>query len=253
MTYTRRTLFAAGGVTLAGVLLGSPRINRTTAQAQERIAVATTIGMIADLVRNTGGDRVEVVHDPDEAGQSVAAARGVRAALARGAGRVLLVPGYCPALDPGEVDALLGAAGALPLAAPPLRAQGSEFPNRAVSMVVAFPPGGQADVVARPVAAALERHWRQPVPVVNRPGASGEVGNASVARAAPDGHTVLFGTNSTHAANPHLIKTMTYDPVKGFTPVTRVTLNPLMLVVRPEVPAKTVREFIDHVKANPAS
>ncbi len=85
-------------------------------------------------------------------------------------------------------DLLAGAAAAA-LAAPRTAAAQQDaaaaFPSRAVQMVVAFPPGGQADVVARPVAAALERIWRQPVPVVNRPGASGEIGNASVARAAP--------------------------------------------------------------------
>ena len=94
---------------------------------------------------------------------------------------------------------LLGlAAGSVALPAATARAQAAaaEFPTGPVAMVVAFPPGGQADVVARPVAAALERHWRQPVPVVNRPGAAGEVGNASVARAAPDGYTLLLALSS---------------------------------------------------------
>jgi tripartite-type tricarboxylate transporter receptor subunit TctC len=149
--------------------------------------------------------------------------------------------------------ALLGAAaGALSLGGPARAQGGGDFPSRAVSMVVAFPPGGQADVVARPVAAALERHWRQPVPVVNRPGASGEVGNASVARAAPDGYTLLMAAAGEIAANPALFRQrMTYDPVRELAPVSLVATVPNLLVVNPRVPVRTPAELVAHAKASP--
>ena len=151
---------------------------------------------------------------------------------------------------------LLGAAAALSFAAPRVAlAQGSEFPNRAVSMVVAFPPGGQADVVARPVAAALERHWRQPVPVVNRPGASGEVGNASVARAAPDGYTVLMALSSL-AVLPEAARLFGRAPayeLDQFAPVALFTADPTLLVVPASAPWRTLEEFIAAAKARPGA
>ena len=151
--------------------------------------------------------------------------------------------------------ALLGAAGALPFAEP-LRAQGTgEFPARAVSMVVAFPPGGQADVVARPVAAALERHWRQPVPVVNRAGASGEIGNASVARAAPDGYTLLMALSSL-AVLPEAARLFGRAPayeLDQFAPIALFTADPTVLVVPASAPWRTVEEFIAAAKARPGS
>jgi tripartite-type tricarboxylate transporter receptor subunit TctC len=151
--------------------------------------------------------------------------------------------------------ALLGAAGALPFAEP-LRAQGTgEVPARAVSMVVAFPPGGQADVVARPVAAALERHWRQPVPVVNRAGASGEIGNASVARAAPDGYTLLMALSSL-AVIPEAEKLFGRPPpytADQLAPVALVNADPTMLAVPASAPWRTMEEFIAAARANPGS
>ena len=150
---------------------------------------------------------------------------------------------------------LLGAAAAA-LASPfPASAQGGEFPSRAVSMVVAFPPGGQADVVARPVAAALERHWRQPVPVVNRPGASGEVGNASVARAAPDGHTLLMALSSL-AVLPEAARLFGRPPayeLDQFAPVALFTADPTVLVVRADSPWRTLDEFVADAKARPGA
>ena len=89
---------------------------------------------------------------------------------------------------------LLVGASALPFAMPALAQD--NFPSRAVSMVVAFPPGGQADVVGRPAAATLERIWRVPVPITNRGGAAGEIGNGFVARSTPDGYTLLMGLSS---------------------------------------------------------
>jgi tripartite-type tricarboxylate transporter receptor subunit TctC len=126
-----------------------------------------------------------------------------------------------------------------------------DFPTRRILAVIPFPAGSGTDPVARFIGERVSKSLGQPFVIENKPGANGAIAATEVARAEPDGHTILFGTNSTHAANPHLIQNMTYDPVASFQPITRVTLNPLMLVVRPEVPARTVREFIEYAKANP--
>lgn len=150
---------------------------------------------------------------------------------------------------------LLGAAAALAAAARPALAQqdAAGFPARPVQMVVAFPPGGQADVVARPVAAALERLWRQPVPVVNRPGASGEIGNASVARAAPDGHTLLMALASLPvlpAAARINGRAPAYE-LEQFTPVALITADPTVLVVPASSPWTTLEAFLAEARRRP--
>jgi tripartite-type tricarboxylate transporter receptor subunit TctC len=149
---------------------------------------------------------------------------------------------------------MLGAAGALTLTRR-LRAQGGDFPSRGVSMVVAFPPGGQADVVARPVAAALERHWKQPVPVVNRAGASGEIGNASVARAAPDGYTLLMALSSL-AILPEAARLFGRQPayeLDQLAPIALFTADPTLLVVPAAAPWQTLEAFIADAKARPGA
>ena len=140
------------------------------------------------------------------------------------------------------------------LAATPAFAQGS-FPERAVSLVVAFPPGGQADVVARPVAAGLERLWKQPVPVVNRAGASGEVGNASVARAAADGHTLLMALSSL-AVLPEAARLFGRAPayeLDQLAPIALFTADPTFLVVPANAPWQTLEEFIADAKRRPGA
>ncbi|SDC13298.1 tripartite tricarboxylate transporter substrate binding protein [Belnapia rosea] len=148
--------------------------------------------------------------------------------------------------------AVLAAGLALPPAvAAPARAQ--DFPGRAVTMVVAFPPGGQADVVARPVAAALERRWRQPVPVANRPGAAGEIGNAFVARAAPDGTTLLMALSSL-AILPEAARLLGRPPayeLDQLAPIALFTADPTLLVVPAASPWRTLEEFIADAKARP--
>jgi len=151
-------------------------------------------------------------------------------------------------------EALAGAAalGLAPFARAAAQADPA-FPARPVQILVAFPPGGQADVVARPVAAGLERHWRQPVPVVNRPGASGEIGNAAVARAAPDGHTLLMGLASLPvlpAAARINGRTPAYE-TDQFTPVALVTADPTLLVVRADAPWRTVEELVADARRRP--
>jgi tripartite-type tricarboxylate transporter receptor subunit TctC len=87
--------------------------------------------------------------------------------------------------------------------------------------------------------------------VDNKPGASGQIGTEFVARAQPDGHTLLVGTNSTHSGNPYLYKTLRYDPVKDFAPIGRLTLNPLALLVRPDSPFQSTQDLIKSAQANP--
>ena len=133
------------------------------------------------------------------------------------------------------------------------RAQAQDYPGRPVSMVVAFPPGGQADVVARPVAAGLERLWHQPVPVVNRAGAAGEIGNAFVARAAPDGLTLLMALSSL-AILPEAARLLGRPPayeLDQLTPVALFTADPTILVVPAAAPWRTLEEFLADAKRRP--
>lgn len=129
----------------------------------------------------------------------------------------------------------------------------SAFPSRPVTMVVAFPPGGQADVVGRPVAAALERVWRQPVPIVNRGGASGEIGNGFVARATPDGYTLLMALSSMtllpEAARING-RTPAYTPDQ-LLPIALFSADPTVLVVPAASPIRTIEQFVEEVKRRP--
>ena len=134
----------------------------------------------------------------------------------------------------------------------PARAQ-ETFPTRPVTMVVAFPPGGQADVVARPVAAALERIWRLAVPIVNRGGAAGAIGNAFVARATPDGYTLLMALSSMPLL-PEAARVNGREPNYSpdmLTPITLFSADPTVLVVPAASPVRTIEDFIADVKARP--
>lgn len=147
----------------------------------------------------------------------------------------------------GGIGALAGGAAQAQTAADPA------FPSRPVTMVVAFPPGGQADVVGRPVAAALERIWRQPVPIVNRGGAAGEVGNGFVARATPDGYTVLMALSSMtllpEAARING-RTPAYTPDQ-LTPVALFAADPTVLVVPAASPIRSIEDFVADARARP--
>jgi tripartite-type tricarboxylate transporter receptor subunit TctC len=125
----------------------------------------------------------------------------------------------------------------------------AQYPSKAIRFVVPFPAGGPLDIVARSIGQDVNKAWGQPVLVDNRPGAGGNIGADIVAKAPPDGHTILMGAVSTHAINVWLYKSLPYDPVKDFAPVTLVTSVPNVLVVHPSVPAKTVRELIALAKA----
>lgn len=129
-----------------------------------------------------------------------------------------------------------------------LRAQ--VWPTRPITMVVPFPAGGNADVVARLVAAELSEKLGQQVVVENRAGAGGNVGAAVVARAEPDGYTLLFATPGPGANNKLLYKKMPYDP-EDLTPIVEVADSPLIMVASPNSPVKTIKDLIAYAKANP--
>jgi tripartite-type tricarboxylate transporter receptor subunit TctC len=127
----------------------------------------------------------------------------------------------------------------------------SEYPSRPVTLVVPFPAGGSTDLVARLIASEMTEHLGRQIVVENRGGAGGNIGAAAVAKAEPDGHTILMATVATHALNPALYKKMPYDAVKDFAPVSLLALIPNVLVVNNDFPAKSVQELIELLKANP--
>src|SRR5262245_5223925 len=145
---------------------------------------------------------------------------------------------------------LAGVAGVA--AAAPLRGAGAAaYPERAITLIVPFPPGGSTDILARMVADHLHRALGQPVVVENRSGASGNIGTAAVARAASDGYTFLFNTMSVHTMNHALFAAMPFDGVRDFSPITLLAYVTNTMVVHPSIPATNVREFITYAKANP--
>ena len=130
-------------------------------------------------------------------------------------------------------------------------AQAQEFPDRPVTLVVPFAAGGSTDVVARIIGQKMADDLGQQIVVENVAGAGGNLGADRVARAEPDGYTILMGTVATHALNPLILKTKPYDPEKDFAPVSLLVLVPNVLVVNPELPAKNVAELLALLKAEP--
>ena len=124
------------------------------------------------------------------------------------------------------------------------------YPNRAVRVIVPFPPGGGTDIISRTVAQKLNESWGQPVVVDNRGGANGLIGTELAARAKPDGYTLLV-VIATHAINPSLYKKLPYDTAKDFAPVTLMAKYPFILTIHPSLPPKTVKELIALAKARP--
>lgn len=125
------------------------------------------------------------------------------------------------------------------------------FPTRPVTVVVPFPPGGGTDVGARLVAQKLSLKWGQPVLVDNKAGASGMVGADVVARAKPDGYTLLVGNVGTQSVNPSLYKKMSYDPDRAFAPVSMIAELPLVLLITPSLPYQSVRDLMAAAKSEP--
>jgi tripartite-type tricarboxylate transporter receptor subunit TctC len=137
----------------------------------------------------------------------------------------------------------------LALAATGASAQPS--PSKPITIVVPFGAGSGTDSIARIIGQYLQNALNQSVVIENKVGASGVLAATYVARAAPDGYTLLMATNSTHSANPHLFKSLSYDPVKDFAPVARAGSYVFMLVVNPAVPARTLPDLVAYAKANP--
>ncbi len=139
-------------------------------------------------------------------------------------------------------------------AAAPLRSvRAASFPERPITLIVPFAPGGSTDILARIVGEHLVGALRQPVIVENRSGASGNIGTAAVARSAPDGYTLLFNTMSVHTMNHALFTTMPFDGVNDFSPITLLAYVTNTMVVHPSIPAANVREFIGYAKSNPGN
>ena len=138
------------------------------------------------------------------------------------------------------------------LAVAPVFAQDA-YPTRSIRLVVAYPPGGGTDIVGRMVAQKLSEVFAHTVVVDHRGGATGNIGTELVARAAPDGHTLLMGNVAPNAINVSLFAKIPYDPVNDFEPVSLVALTPNILLVHPALPVKTVKEFIALAKAKPGT
>lgn len=134
----------------------------------------------------------------------------------------------------------------------PARAQ-DDYPSKTVRIVVPFAAGGSTDVVARILAEKLSQELKQTFVVDNRAGAAGNIGSDAVAKSPADGYTLLMGTTGVLAINSHLYKKMTYDPARDFTPVSYTSLITNILVVPPELPAKSVAELIAMAKTKPGS
>ena len=132
-----------------------------------------------------------------------------------------------------------------------LAARADQYPSRVITMVVPFAAGSGTDAVARVFAQELAVALKGNVVVENKAGASGAIAANYVARAAPDGYTLFVTTNTSHSANPSLLKSINYDPVRDFTPIVRGGNLPFMLVVDPKLPVKSVQELVAYAKANP--
>ena len=130
-------------------------------------------------------------------------------------------------------------------------ALGQPFPSRPLTILNGFPAGGTVDTVLRQIAARLEQRFGQPVVVDNRPGASGTIAAATVARANPDGYTLLFGVAANLAVAPATMKTPPYDPTRAFTPIIEIARGPYVWLVRADQPAKSFQEFVAWAKGNP--
>src|ERR1700733_3924260 len=130
-------------------------------------------------------------------------------------------------------------------------AAGGDYPNRQIKIVVPFPAGAGPDSVARLLAQHLQEAFGQTVLIENRAGALGSIGAVEVARSAPDGYTLLMGTNTTQAANVAMLKNLPYDPARDFAPVIRTITTAMVLVVKPDFPAKDLAQFMDYARSHP--
>jgi tripartite-type tricarboxylate transporter receptor subunit TctC len=146
---------------------------------------------------------------------------------------------------------LLTVACAIAMIAGPISAHAQSFPTKPVSIIVTSAPGGAADATARVLALHLGKAWSQQVIVENKPGGNTQIAADYVAKAAPDGHTLLLGPDVTFTVNPHLYRKLSYDPVKDFEPITGLTVLHQALVTHPSLAANNVAELLALAKAKP--
>jgi tripartite-type tricarboxylate transporter receptor subunit TctC len=141
---------------------------------------------------------------------------------------------------------LLAAAAVLP-------ANAQTYPTKLIRLVVPYPAGQGTDVMSRAIGERLAERLGQPVIIENRPGAGGNIGTDFVAKAAPDGYTLLMGTNATHAMNPSLYSSIPFNPVRDFSPVILIGTLPLMLVAHPAISSSSVKEVLELARAKPGT
>src|SRR3954447_20415817 len=139
----------------------------------------------------------------------------------------------------------------LGVAAPHLAAAEDDYPKRQIKIFVPFPAGAGPDQVARMLGQHLQEAFGQTVLIENRAGALGSIGAQEVARSAPDGYTLVMGTNTTHAANVAMLKNLAYDPARDFAPVIRTTTTAMVLVVKPGCPARALAQFMEYARGHP--
>jgi len=132
-----------------------------------------------------------------------------------------------------------------------LPALAQDYPAKPIKIITAFGPGTATDIAARAIGQDIAAQTGQTVVIDNKPGAEGQIAAQSAATAAPDGYTLFFTTQTTQAINPHVYKSLAYDPVKSFAPIAGITLGAQIVMVRNDLPAKTIQEFIALAKAQP--
>src|SRR5918992_1290829 len=145
----------------------------------------------------------------------------------------------------------LALAAAVTLALIPLQAAAQKFPERPLRLVVPFAPGGVNDIVGRRYAQDLTRVLGQNVIVDNRGGASGSIGSADVARAKPDGHTLVIANTTTHVINQVAMANLSYDALKDFAPIAVIAVQPTGIAVHPSLPVRNVKQLVAFARTNP--
>lgn len=139
------------------------------------------------------------------------------------------------------------------IAALPLAVHADAYPNKPIKLIVGYPPGGFTDVAARLIANDLQKRIGQPIVIENKAGATGTLGADAVAKAAPDGYTLLLAHQNSNAVAPALFPKLPYDVIKDFTPIARIASTPLLLIVNPKVPAKDVKTLVQLAKKDPTA
>lgn len=148
-------------------------------------------------------------------------------------------------------SAMAGVLSLVALCAAGTAAWGQGYPSKPIRIVVGFPPGGGNDIIARLVGAKMQENWGQAVVIDNKPGANSIIAAEFVAKAPPDGYTLLVNATGGMSVNPVIYSKLPYDSLKDFVPISMVGVFPLVLVVNPSLPVHSVRELIEYVKANP--